>query len=388
MDSHPAHLSRGTMKRVAMVIQRYLPHVGGAERQLQQLAPRLRARGFDIHIITRHEKGLSTFERIDDVPVHRVRSFGPKALAGAMFTAGAVSQLTRLKPDLVHAHEILTPSSIAVLSKRINHHPVLIKLLRGGTRGDIFKLKRRPFWRSYFENLKRSVDGFITISHEIDEELETLNVPAEKRFFLPNGVDTARHTPISEDRKQKLHAELSLPMHATIVVYAGRLVPEKRVDHLLRIWGDVGAKFPHVHLLILGEGSEGSRLRSMNVSGVQFTGQVEEAGRYLQAADLFVLPSSTEGLSNSMLEAMSCGLPVLATRVGGAPDVIQHNVSGFLIPPDDLESLQRGLDALLADKSLRLRLGAAARQRIVSDFSLDSVAERLAALYHRLLNDK
>lgn len=375
------------MKCVAMVIQRYLPHVGGAERQLQQLAPRLRARGFDIHIITRHEKGLLPFEKIDDVPVHRMRSFGPKALAGAMFTAAAVSQLTQLKPDLVHAHEVLTPSSIAVLSKRINHHPVLVKLLRGGARGDIFKLKRRPLWQSYFANLKRSVDAFITISHEIDEELQILNVPAEKRVFIPNGVDSARHTPVSDDRKQELRAELSLPVHETIVAYAGRLVPEKRVDHLLKIWDDLCSKFPHLHLLILGEGSEEARLKQMNVSGVQFTGQVDDAGRYLQASDLFVLPSSTEGLSNSMLEAMSCGLPVLATAVGGAPDVIQHNVSGFLIPPDDVDALQRGLNTLLEDRSLRLKYGAAARQRIVSDFSLDSVADRLADLYHRLLND-
>lgn len=375
------------MKRVAMVIQRYLPHVGGAERQLQQLAPRLRAHGFEILVITRHEDGLLPFEEIDGVPVHRMRSFGPKKLAGAMFTAAALAQLTRLKPDLVHAHEILTPSSIAELSKRINHHPIVIKLLRGGSRGDIFKLKRRRFWKSYFERLKRSVDAFITISSEIDEELESLNVPVDKRFFLPNGVDTVRHTPVSDDRKQQLRAELSLPVQATIAVYAGRLVPEKRVDHLLQVWGDMCTKFPQVHLLILGEGSEEPRLKAMKVNGVQFTGQVDDAGRYLQAADMFVLPSSTEGLSNSMLEAMSCGLPVLATTVGGAPDVIQHNVSGYLIPPDDLDSLQRGLDTLLADQSLRLELGAEARQRIVSDFSLDSVAERLANLYHRLLND-
>jgi glycosyltransferase involved in cell wall biosynthesis len=122
------------------------------------------------------------------------------------------------------------------------------------------------------------------------------------------------------------------------------------------------------------------------MNGVQFAGQVDDAGPYLQAADLFVLPSSTEGLSNAMLEAMSCALPVLATRVGGAPDVIEHNVHGRLIPPDDVDALQRGLETLLPDRTLRFRLGAAARKRILSDFSLDSVAEQLSALYHRLLN--
>ena len=111
------------MARVAMVIQRYLPHLGGAVRQLHQMAPRLRARGYAIVVLTRHEKGLARYEEIDGVPVHRLPSIGPKALAGAAFTASAIVKLTQLHPDLVHAHEILTPSSIAVHSKRINHHP-------------------------------------------------------------------------------------------------------------------------------------------------------------------------------------------------------------------------------------------------------------------------
>ncbi len=376
------------MKRVAMVIQRYLPHVGGAERQLQQLAPRLRAREFEIHIVTRREPGLLPFEVIDDIPVYRMPSIGPKLIASATFKAAAISQLTQLQPDLVHAHEILSPASIAVKSKAINKHPVLVKLLRGGTRGDLFKLKRRPFWRSYFERLKREVDGFITISDEIDQELESLNVDPHKRFFIPNGVDTSRYVPASEEYKQKLRAQLSLPPQAQIVIYAGRLVPEKRVDSLLKIWDAIRAKYFDAHLLILGDGAQQARLREMSGEGVQFAGQVDDAGSYFQAADIFVLPSSTEGLSNSMLEAMSCALPVLATKVGGAPDVIEQNVHGCLIPPDDLESLQPGLESLLADQALRLRLGAAARGRIVSDFSLDSVAERLSALYDRLLESR
>jgi glycosyltransferase involved in cell wall biosynthesis len=369
-----------------MVIQRYLPHLGGAERQLHQLAPRLRARGYEIVVLTRHERGLAHYEEIDGVPVHRLPSIGPKALAGATFTASAVAKLTQLHPDLVHAHEILTPSSIALLSKRINHHPVLVKVLRGGGRGDIYKLKKRPFWKPYFQNLKRRVDGFLVISQEIDAELSALGVPKEKRVFLPNGVNTERCTPISDERKRKLRNELSLPAEATLVAYVGRLVPEKRVDHLLRLWPQIQSNDPTARLLMVGEGSEESRLKSMAVDGAQFTGQVKDAVSYLQAADLFVLPSSTEGLSNSMLEAMSCGLPVLATTVGGAPDVIEHGKSGFLIPPDDMDSLQRGLQTLLADGTLRFTLGTNARARILADFSLDSIADRLAALYKRLLH--
>jgi glycosyltransferase involved in cell wall biosynthesis len=376
------------MPRVAMVIQRYLPHLGGTERQLQQVAPRMQALGYEVSILTRHEKGLLRYEVIDGVPVYRLPSVGPKRLAGTLFTVATVIKLTHLHPDLVHAYEILTPSSIATLSKRINKHPVLVKILRGGARGDLYKLKRRPFWKSYFQNLRRNVDAFIVISNEIDEELSLLAVPNDKRIFLPNGVDTERCVPISAEEKLQLRARLSLPSDATIVIYVGRLVPEKCVNLLLKIWNDIRQKHSDAHLLIVGEGSEEQTLREMRVEGVQFTGQVNDAVPYLQAADLFVLPSSTEGLSNSMLEAMSCGLPVLATAVGGAPDVIQQKVSGLLIPPDDVDALRIGLKNLLEDAAIRSSLGSNARARILSDFSLDSITQRLAALYRRLLQKK
>jgi glycosyltransferase involved in cell wall biosynthesis len=375
------------MPRVAMVIQRYLPHLGGTERQLQQVAPRLQSLGYEVSILTRHEKGLLRYEVIDGIPVYRLPSPGPKRLAGAIFTIAAVTQLIRLHPDLVHAYEILTPASIATLSKRISKHAVLVKILRGGERGDVYKLKRRPFWKSYFQNLIRHVDAFLVISNEIDDELSSLGVPSEKRIFLPNGVNTERCIPLSTEEKLKLRAKLSLPLHETIVIYVGRLVPEKRVDLLLKIWNDVRQKHSGACLLIVGEGSEAQRLRAMRVDGVQFTGQVNDAVSYLQSADLFVLPSSTEGLSNSMLEAMSCSLPVLASSVGGAPDVIEQNVSGFLIAPDDENTLRAGLKNLLEDEALRFRLGSNARVRILLDFSLDSVAQRLADLYGRLLKN-
>jgi glycosyltransferase involved in cell wall biosynthesis len=165
----------------------------------------------------------------------------------------------------------------------------------------------------------------------------------------------------------------------------GRFVVEKRVNHLLTLWPDIRRVFPEALLLLIGTGAETSRLQAMSSPGVQFTGQVDDAASYLQAADIFVLPSSTEGLSVSMLEAMSSGLPALVTSVGGAPDVIQHNMNGYLIPPDDLPALKQGLLTLLGDEALRVRLGKRGRECILADYSLDSVAMHLGALYHNLL---
>jgi glycosyltransferase involved in cell wall biosynthesis len=375
------------MPRVAMLIQRYYPHAGGAERQIQRLAPRLRAHGFECSVITRHEAGLSRFEIIEGVPVYRLPCPGPKPLAAIFYVFSAAKLLARLRPDVIHAHEILSPTSAAVLARAFYGRPVLVKILRGGILGDIYKIRNRWLGVQRFRFLAHRVDSFVVISQEIDKELSALGVPQEKRAFIPNGVDTELFAPLPDSQKQRLRMELGLASNAKIIVYVGRLTAEKRVDHLLCIWPEIRASFPEAQLLIVGTGPEEVHLRKMSSPGVQFTGQVNDTTRYLQAADVFVLPSVTEGLSNSMLEALSAGVPVLATCVGGTPDVISHDVNGYLIPPDDLEALKSGLLTLLADESLRAHLGLESRQSILQNFSLDSIATQLEALYHRLLKD-
>ena len=374
------------MPCVAMLIQKYYPHAGGAEKIVQRLAPGLQTRGFDVCIVTRHEKGLSPFETIDGVPVYRMPSPGPKPLAAVSYIWSAVRLLSKLHPDLVHAHEILSPASAAMLFKYFHHRPIVATLHRGGLLGDIYKLKHRAFgiWR--LQRLSHEIDSFVVISQEIDNELAALGVLPEKRVFIPNGVDTEHFAPTSKVKKEQLRDELSLPRDAQVVVFVGRFVVEKCVDHLLTLWPEIRLAFPKALLLLIGTGEEEPRLRGMAGPGVQFTGQVEDSARYLQTADLFVLPSSTEGLSVSMLEALSSGLPALVTAVGGAPDVIEHHVNGYLIAPDDLAALKEGLLTLLGDEALRVRLGKNGRDCILANYSLDSVATQLGTLYHNLLN--
>jgi glycosyltransferase involved in cell wall biosynthesis len=373
------------MPRVAMLIQKYYPHAGGAEKIVQRMVPGLQAHGFEACILTRHERGLSRFETVDGAPVYRLPAPGPKPLAAVFYILSAVQLLAKLNPDLIHAHEILSPASAAVLYKYLSHRPVVATLHRGGLLGDIYKLKHRSFGMQRLSTLSREVDSFVVISQEIDNELAAVGVLPEKRIFIPNGVDTTHFAPIPKAEKDRLREKLSLPRNALIVVYVGRFVVEKRVDHLLTLWPDIRRAFPKAHLLLIGTGPETARLEKMSGPGVQFTGQVDDSAPYLQAADIFVLPSSTEGLSVSMLEALSSGLPALVTSVGGAPDVIQHNLNGYLIPPDDLPALNEGLSTLLEDEAWRLQLGKSGRECILEDYSLDSVATQLGALYQHLL---
>jgi glycosyltransferase involved in cell wall biosynthesis len=374
----------GKKLRVAMLIQAYLPRFGGAERQLAALLPLLQQRDVEAFVLTRRYSGLSAFEVINGTPVYRLPILGPKPMAALTYVAAALVQIARLRPDIIHAHELLSPASAAQLAHRVWGMPVVAKVLGGGKNGDIDKLRRRPFGRQRLAGLRRQIDTFITVSSEINNELAQVGVPAEHRLFIPNGVDTKRFSPVLPEQKVQLRKALGLPSEIPIATFSGRLVPGKHVDRLLTAWRNLQREYPQALLLIIGSGEEESSLRQMSGENVQFIGQVEDVVPYLQSSDFFVLPSAAEGLSNALLEALSVGLPCIATAVGGTPDVIVDGVNGLLIAPDKADELRTGLLKLLSDGSMRQRLGVQARETIQARYSLESTADQLASLYMRL----
>jgi glycosyltransferase involved in cell wall biosynthesis len=371
--------------RVAMLIQDYHPMLGGAQRQLAALAPLLQERKVEVYVLTRRYAGLVPFEIIDGVPVYRLPIPGPKPVAAVAFVLAALPLLRKIKPHVIHAHELLSPTSAAITAKQLYNIPIVAKVLRGGSLGDIAKLKRKPFGRQRIASARKWVDTFITISQEIDQELEQVGVPFERRVFIPNGVAVERFVPLSAPDKQALRLSLGLPADAPVVIYTGRLSAEKRVDHLISIWPTIRNSHPSAALIILGAGSEEDSLRNKAVDGVEFIGLVDDVATYLQASDLFVLPSTTEGLSNALLEAMASGLPSIATAVGGAPDVIEHKVNGWLISPDNLDELRAAILILLGDPFYRTAMGNKAREKIIQDYSLPVTANRLRELYQKYI---
>ena len=368
--------------RIAMIIQAYYPYpyIGGAERQLAALVPLLTARGATIRIFTRQYAGLSRFELIDGVEVERIPIPGPKAVASIAFTLGTVRALHRWKPDVIHAHELLSPTTTAVAAKRWFGTPVVAKVLRGGELGDIAKLQTRRGGISRLNLFKEQVNRFICISQEIDAELQAIGTADKQRIFIPNGVDTDQYRPVTAAQKGELKQTLALP-EGKIVLFTGRLSPEKRVNHLISIWPSVRQQYPDAQLVLVGTGKDEAALKAQAGDGVHFVGRVPDVTVYLQAADVFVLPSVTEGLSNALLEAMAAGLPAVATRVGGAPDIISEGKTGMLVPPDDPEQLKAALLAVLADARGQAEMGAAGRQVIVDRYGLTAVADQLRHLY-------
>jgi glycosyltransferase involved in cell wall biosynthesis len=368
-----------------MIIQKYLPLLGGAERQLAATAPLLQNRGIDVVVVTRRHRGLSAFETIAGIPVYRLPAPPPKPLASLTFTLSAMPLLRRLQPSLVHAYGIFSTASTALLAKRFYGLPVVVKLLRSGAQhGDVDRLGRKILAQRRLRALQHEVDAFITISRELDDELAQIRVPRERRRFIPNGVDTSRFHRASPNARKSWRQTLDLPA-GLMVLFTGRLDPEKRIDQLISIWPAIRDCHPDAFLVVVGTGIQEQALRAMASERIFFTGQIEDVAPYLQAADLFALPSVAEGLSNALLEAMASALPVVATDVGGNTDVITHDHDGWLVPPDDPMAFAKAIRTLLFDRARRIRLGDGARQRVIAHYGLTTTAKRLQQLYEEIL---
>lgn len=370
---------------VAMLIQRYYPHLGGAEQQLRALAPRLLVRGVRPLILTRRLPGTPSWELLDGVAVHRFPAGGPKLLAASQYAAAALAFLwrERRRVDVLHAHELLSPATVGLAGAWAIRRPLVVKVLRGGVLSDLRALRRRPLgelrWRLY----RRWVDRFISLSSEIDRELAGEGVPAERIARIPNGVDAERFGPPEPAERTALRRRLGLD-DAPTAIFVGRLAPEKRVGVLARAWPAVRRAVPGAQLLVVGEGPERRELERLPAAGLWLLGRREPVVPYLQASDVFVLPSLAEGLSNAMLEAMACGLCCVVHPHGGARDVLRDRESGRLLPDASAEALGRVLAEALANKEARRRMGERARHVVVQGYSLEATADRLVALYREL----
>ncbi len=379
--------------RVAMIISYFHPYVGGAERQAQQLATRLLEKGVAVHVLTRRLPGSTPYEEIDGIPVYRATTIGHGALASLSYTASTLRWLSQHRSDLdvLHCHQPFSPMTIGLIAKALWGKPVLIKLTGGGSHGNLREIQRLPFTQLRKRMMQR-VDQFVAVSVEVETGLRTWCIPVERIAQIPNGVDTVRFAPPTPKDRQRDRESLGLDASSQITIFVGRLSAVKRVDTLLRAWKNVHQVYPNARLLLLGDGPERTALHALADEldlgqTLTFCGALRDVLPYLQAADLFVLPSVSEGLSNALLEAMAVGLPCIASNIGGNVDLINDGENGLLFRPDNVEHLTEVLLRLLQDDIKRREFGRRARKTIEADYSLDKVTEKYVELYHYLAVD-
>jgi glycosyltransferase involved in cell wall biosynthesis len=359
-----------------MVTALFPPSIGGIQSHTYQLARKLARRGLDVHVVTRELPSVPRFEVTDGVQVYR------EGTGTLSFVAGGLRRLHALRSrfDVLHAHQLLSPTTIAILGRLFFDKRILLNPHASGGVGDVQSLRRQgPLGEARLALARHSADAFVAISRPIRAELEEEGVAPSAIRDVRNGVDIDGFQPAEPAVRARLRRELGLP-EGPLVVSAGRIAREKGVDVLVAAWPRVLARIPSANLCILGDGAERAPLSRLLPQAL-WMGGIPDVARYLRAADAFALPSRTEGMPVALLEAMACGLPCVATAVGGTVEVLEDGFTGRLVPSEDPGRLAEGLVEALSAPSW----GATARAHVVRTFSLDDVADRYVEIYVSLL---
>ncbi|MBI4611288.1 MAG: glycosyltransferase family 4 protein [Candidatus Rokubacteria bacterium] len=208
---------------------------------------------------------------------------------------------------------------------------------------------------------------------------------------IPSGVDIERFgTESLRSRRSGIRASLGVPDDAFLIGSVGRLEPVKGHIHLLEAFVRLAPRFPALSLALVGDGELTAALRSLAqrwgvADRVLFLGWRDDPSVLLHAFDLFVLPSLNEGMGRALVEAMAAGLPIVASRTGGIPDILGDGEAGLLVEAGSAAALVRGIEVLLLDPALRLRLASAGSKR-AAGYSVGVMLERIEDLYRGLLD--
>lgn len=381
--------ARTAPPRVLMVLKRDLGG-GGMQQQARRVSLTLRRAGVPVTLVSHaRDRGKHHRSYARYLPTRFLHASHQWGFAAALFR-----HLVRYRRayDVAHIHGFGPEVTAALAARLFTGRRVVVK---PSTAGPGTKLNAYARWTRIFPLLApllwRQVDAWISISAQTRADLLRMGISPSRIADAPNGVDRS-FRPLPAEERVLLRAELGLQPGDVLIVTAARLTPHKRVDLLLRAFLRVVRTQPHARLWIMGDGEQAEELRAMLQDDplqarVRVMGHVlpSQLLRAYQAADLFALVSLWEGLSNSLLEAMACGLPPVVSRVSGMADVVDDGTTGLVVPADNEEAVVGALETLIRDEGARRKLGDAAARKIDAQFRIAATAERLLEIYRACL---
>lgn len=398
--------------RVVVLTPYFRPIVGGVESTAERLARYLAAQGVGVRVLTKRiTRDLPDREDVEGVRVERIGPYGHRSASGKWQVAPFAMQALlrgRSTYDVVCCIDYRGTGVAALAARAITGRPVVFQaqttgvlsgdnagaaLARWGIRssGSVGRLVKWPSWAIY-----RRGDAFACISREIEREALASGIPRERVHFLPNAVDMRRFRPASDADRLALRQPFDLPPDAVVCLFVGRLSREKGLMDLMEAWRVVqDSPARRAVLLIAGPDMDGHPwnvglaarelvARHGLASSVRFLGSIDPVDPVLRAADLLIQPSHFEALGLSAIEALACGVPVIASAVGGLLDFMRDGDNGMLVPPHDAGTLAAALRAVIDDADLRRRLASHARASVLAEYDDHVVFARFAALLQEL----
>lgn len=388
--------------RVVMLTSQFLPEVyGGAEQQCLRLSVALAERGARPVIVTsRSDPRTPAEETVTGIPVYRLLTPHPPQSGGTRI-ASTVRWLAGLRQwfrshagevDLIHCHQAKINAYAGVRAARRYGWPSVVKIGTATPNFDLHSLakKRWVYGRTMARYVAAHAGRFVAISDNIIRNLADYGIPEKRCVKIPNGITLRPIDEKDRERRRKAmrdHHEINAGEY--VLLFAGRMEPQKNIELLLNATARLNRP---TRILLCGDGTylpQYARLaHELGLhKRVHFLGRVNDISDYLAAADLFVLPTKAEGMSNSLLEAMAMAVPCVASKVSGNVDLIEHGESGWLFEIENGEiALRDALEAALkTDDEARAEIGRAGRRQIERNYDMAMVADRYLELYRSLL---
>jgi glycosyltransferase involved in cell wall biosynthesis len=361
---------------------------GGAEHQARLQAEELVRRGHVVTVVCPSSPGVSSgwmggvFVRRLPWP-HRwwfMRTWIYLPMLAA-FLALRVRQY-----DLVHVHIAALQADVVAFVAGLFRRPFYVKVAGGG-RGRETRALKPVAWLTRYAGLRRAA-RVQAISEQIAADVRQLGVSPDRVVQIPNGVDTARWGQRGKEGQAAARLVLGLPTDAVVVLFAGRFAREKGVLDLLDTWAGT-PELQDAVLVLVGAPAPDDPIGPMPVDErVIVRDWTHDMQSYYRAADIAVLPSYAEGMSNTLLEAMACGLAVVATRVGAAARMIRNGIDGLLVDPGDRLGLGVALGRLVRDPVLRKRIGDAAALTVRDRYGIESVVAAIECSYLEIVRPR
>lgn len=375
-DKKDYPLSEHTRMPVTLVFITFQLMVGGAERQLYYLIRELDKSRYSVYVVPLFpgDDMKRQFEAAGAtiVPIYKRPGFDPTVVVRLR------RFLRRIDPDIVHCQMYTA-----------NIWGRIAAVLAGCKRIVVSERNSDELWKTRFHFVvERFLNKYATVylgnSRRVCQYCEdNLRLPPGTYRLMHNGVDTSEFRPLPSQSRP--------PRTGFVVGTVANIAPRKDLSTFLRMAALVLERFPQATFKIIGHaGPEKASLLELAAelgitARVEFTIKQDNVNAAYHTFDVFVLGSAHEGFANVIVEAMASGLPVVATRVGAAPEVIEEGLTGFMVPPRDPELLAERVGRLLADPSLRETMGHAGYVRVIRDFSLQSMVARYDELYGELM---
>ena len=363
--------------------------VGGSQRQIVQLALGLKERGIEC-VVLYFIKPSFLVDRLHAAGIQTLR-VDKRRRVDPEFVWKLRQAIRQWAPDVLHCYSFTAElwGAIATQLLPASERPTLITSVRGTYEWYSANQWRMKHWAS-----QRS-QGIISNSREGAEyAARQMGLPLSRFSIVHNGVEVPEPAAdaVAALRKEYTAAapngQAAAPFE-TLLLFVGRLVEHKNLPRLLDAFARVAAERPHVRLLLVGGGplhdTLAARIRELKLDDrALLLGERPDVAALMKAADLLVAPSLREGMSNVILEAMALGLPVLATRVGGTPEVIEDGRHGVLVDPIDTQALADAMLQLIDDPVRRQAIGQAGRQKVLEQYSPPAMVSAMLKEYSRV----